>query len=595
MFSIRKDWYIRNKIFWDEDYWQEYARDLAISLAKMEWMPPGRGLWAMGTPYVYERGAMALYNCAFTLLESERLDEDLHWMMDTLMNGVGDGFNPIRDDLKVYPSVIGEDFIIPDRREGWCDALKYKIRSRIQPNTKSPNNIFDLIRKKGEPINGFGGVASGPEALMELLINVDEQFNMYQDGAIDVVELKTNLANLVGCCVVAGNVRRSAEIGIAPISDPTFIDLKNYEMFPHRKAYGWMSNNSVILKSDADFERISEIAERVAINGEPGYINAKNMPLGRIGKDDGLRLDKAIGFNPCGEIPLENKEVCNLAETLPTMCDSEEAWLNASEYACLYSSTVSLLPTHRAETNRVIARNRRIGVSIIDIQNWKSEIGVTGLTKMLRLGYHRVRETNQRVNAEAGVPEAIRVTTVKPGGTTPKLPGKVSGAGSPTFTYTLRAVRVAKNSPIFKVIVESGVEWEDCINQPTETAVCYFPIHQKGKPATEVSLWEQATNLVLIQREWADNAVSNTLYFNPETELEHIEPVLAFIAPLTKSVSLLPHTLEGAYAQMPEAGITEEEYHKRLAVLKDIDWSRLAGSDGLDTRYCEGGVCDITR
>lgn len=638
--SIRKDWYLRNKIAWDEEYWQRFSHDFAIAMFKMQWLPPGRGMWAMGTPYVYERGAMALYNCAYTRLDSETLGDDIHWMMDALMNGVGVGFGPIRDGLQIYdPGKPSWDFEIPDDREGWCDATRYVIRAFTKPDTALPNLIYDKIRPYGEPIKGFGGLASGPEPLKLLHEQLVERFRTYGDSILkDPLRLKTDIANQVGCCVVAGNVRRSAEIALAPISDETFLDLKNYEIYPEREDWGWMSNNSVILESDKDFEMLPEVAKRVISNGEPGYVNIRNFKYGRIGKDD-CRPDFAEGINPCGEIPLENKEVCNLAETVPTRC-TEEEWYDACEYASLYCSSVSLLPTHRAETNTVVARNRRIGVGIIDIQNWKSEIGVSGLTKCLRNGYNRVRETNRRVNSEAGVPEAIRVSTLKPGGTGPKLPGCVSGCSNPTFNETLRLVTVAKNSPVFKLLFEAGLPWQNCVKNPQITALFEYPILQKGVSAERVSLWEQAANLVLMQREWADNAVSNTLYFKPRWRLttvhqngtqklyeelkeehryrkaivklvtrygntevhiyeydpsheeHHIEPVLAFIAPLTKSVSLLPHTAQGVYPQMPESKLSVEEYDERVRKLPKIDWSLLRDSDGVDDKYCNGDTCE---
>ncbi len=127
------------------------------------------------------------------------------------------------------------------------------------------------------------------------------------------MRLKTDVANWIGCCVVAGNVRRSAELACAPITDQTFLELKNYELHPERKGHGWMSNNSVILESDSDFELIGEIAKRVVKRGEPGYINMQNLPYGRIGRKDKLRKDKASLFNPCGEIPLEHREVNYIA------------------------------------------------------------------------------------------------------------------------------------------------------------------------------------------------------------------------------------------------------------------------------------------
>lgn len=638
-FSIRKDWYRRNKIEWDEGYWQSYAKDFAISMFKMEWLPPGRGLWAMGTPFVYSRGSMALYNCAYTRLDAQTLDNDIHWTMDGLMNGVGVGFGPVRDELVAHdPGKATYDYVIPDTREGWCDATSHLVRSFLNPESPRPHLIYDKIRAAGEPIRGFGGVASGPEPLKELHEGIIESFYEYLDSSeYDVVRLKTDLANRVGCCVVAGNVRRSAEIALAPIKDPVFMDLKDYTKYPDRAAFGWMSNNSVILESDEDFNRIGEIASRVIHNGEPGYVNLRNFKVGRVGKDmDGLREDKAIGINPCGEIPLENKEVCNLAETIPTRCETEQDWLNACEYAAMYCTTVSLLPTHRAETNKMIAKNRRIGVGIIDVQNWKSEIGTTGLTRMLRTGYKRVREAGERSNAEAGVPAPIRFTTSKPGGTTPKLPGCVSGFMRPTFNFTLRLVTVARNSPVFRVLVAAGIPYQVSVREPKTTVLFEFPIYQVGTSAERVSLWEQAMDLVLMQREWADNAVSNTLYFKPRWKLKslltlgkreeyeeqyrdmkqykiqdtpfgdlglyeydptheehHIEPVLAVLAPLTKSVSLLPHMAQGVYPQTPETGISEEEYKERLRKLNTIDWTMLSGSDGQDNRYCDGETCEV--
>lgn len=654
-YSIRKDFYLKNHIPWDEAYWQGHAYGFAKSMFEMKWLPPGRGLWAMGSDFVYERGAMALYNCAFTELgNGENFADDVCWIMDTLMHGVGVGFSPLRDKLFMKFPIRSGTFVIPDSREGWIEAVK-KVLLAYLCDRSLPDFVFDLVRPAGSPIRGFGGISSGPEPLRILLKQLSEQCEAFLNGT-DVVEFKTNVANLVGCCVVAGNVRRSAEISCGSIHDQVFMNLKDYRKNPHREAFGWMSNNSVLLDHTEDFDKLGEIAERVIHNGEPGVINRKNLKFGRIGKSEN-RIDYAIGFNPCGEIPLEHREVCNLSETLPTMCVDADDWYKACEYATFYSSTVSLLPTHQPSTNRVVARNRRIGVGIIDFSGWKYKAGVHQVTKWLRNGYDVVCESNRQLNAEAGVPEAIRKTTIKPGGTTPKLAGRTSGCGHPTFHYTLRRVRVAQNAPIHSLLVEAGIPYEkDFYSANTD---CFeFPILQgPAKPATEVSLWEQAMSVVLLQREWSDNAVSNTLYFRPMWRLTEIlesgrelldrtigstnvdvllgrnqkiyiipghlkaiyalhdgkvvntkvydfdpaheendiEPVLSSIIPLVKSVSLLPHTDLGAYKQMVEEGITQEEYTRRLASIKTIDWSKFSGSDGLDERYCTGDVCEAPK
>jgi hypothetical protein len=217
---------------------------------------------------------------------------------------------------------------------------------------------------------------------------------------------------------------------------------------------------------------------------------------------------------------LEDKELCNVVETVPTRCPNVETWYKACEYATFYASTVSLLPTHRQETNRVVVRNRRIGVGIIDWTGWVKEQGLHKVTSYMRKGYSIVTEVNQQRNSEAGVPESLRKTTIKPGGTGPKLPGKTPGIGYPTFGETLRRMTAAVNNPICKVLDAAGVPFKPCFFDPKGTRIYEYPIKQgPSQPADEVSLWEQAINLVTVQREWADNSVSNTLYFKPKWKL----------------------------------------------------------------------------
>jgi len=654
--SIRKTHYVNNRIEWDEEYWQKYALRMAVSMINMYWLPPGRGLWAMGTDYVAKRGAMPLYNCAYTEIQS--LPDDIEWIMDLLMNGVGVGFAPTRDDeLELFePHTTKQHYSIPDSREGWCESIKLLLQSYTEFNHCTMTFNYTRIRPEGFPIAGFGGTASGPKPLKKLHDQIRKFCSTYIESELypgdhpniwyDSVRLKTDLANAVGCCVIAGNVRRSAEIALGDIHDQTFMNLKDYEKNPERADIGYMSNNSAILRNSSDFEQLGEIAKRVVERGEPGVVNLLNFPYGRLrlGEHDTVKEDKADGINPCGEIPLENKSVCNIAETFPTRCTTKEEWLNACEFATFYCTTVSLLPTHRSETNRVVARNRRIGVGIVDFTGWKHELGVHKITRDMRDGYKKVVLVARKLAEEAGIPPPLRHTTIKPGGTTPKLAGKTSGIMYPNFKYMIRRTNVSKQSPVTLLLIESGVRYEQHVHED-QTWVFEFPIKcGPAKPVSEASLWEQATNLALVQREWADNAVSNTLDFKPAWNLIHdqtfnfpadakslvseyennkekyridekddgdgnwnvkvykfdphheendVEPVLSFLVPITKSISLLPHTPEGVYPQMPESGISEEEYNKRRLEIKKIDWTKLTGSDGVDTRYCDGEQCLI--
>lgn len=589
IFTVRRTHMMEHRLPWDEVKMQRYAREMAISLFKMEWTPPGRGLWAMGTDLIYQRGSMFLNNCALTKIGQKSWINDLAWLMDALMCGAGVGFIPERDDsLYLYPiTTCEEEYTIPDSREGWVDSVTHLL-SCIELGVPIPRFNYDYIRSKGTPLRTFGGTASGPDPLRELHERIVMACALYVEGHIDSVRLKTDLANFIGCCVVAGNIRRSAEIALAPISDDTFIDLKNYTKNPDRASYGWMSNNSVTLSKRGDYDLLGEVAARVMANGEPGIINLKNFKQGRIG-DRNARVDYSIGTNPCGEITLEDKELCNLAITCPTRCVDLNRWYKACEYATFYASTVALIPTHWACTNEVIARNRRIGIDILDFASWKQQIGTHTIIRALRHGYKVVTRTNQRLAREAGVPESIRKTTMKPNGTVSKVVGRPSTY--PNARYMLRRIRISRGTPMEQLLINAGIPNELCVNQPEYTRIFEYPIYNgEVREIAEVSLWEQAMNLVLLQREWSDNAVSNTLYFKKEEERD-IEHVLSSIVPVTKSVSMCPF-VDAQYKQMPEERISKAEYTQRLEQISTIDWSNYNRDSSVEL-YCEGGACSI--
>jgi ribonucleoside-diphosphate reductase alpha chain len=619
IFHIRKDHYIKNKLEWDEDYWQKYASEMAVYMFQMKFLPPGRGLWAMGTEFVSERGSSALFNCAFC--STEDILWASHWTMDFLMHGTGVGFNTDWKGNAFKPNKQNSyEYIIPDSREGWCDSIYCLINAYV-PDSKNNLNKFPVfnysrIRPAGLRINGFGGISSGPEPLKILHGRIESYFDKFLDGSVSHTRLIVDLMNAIGACVVAGNVRRSAEIALGRANDDEFLDLKDWNKNPDRADIMWMSNNSIQLWDSKDFDRLPELVERCKINGEPGLLNMINIQkFGRFGR---LEKDDAIGINPCGEIPLENGELCNLAEVFPTRCvkDSDqyykpdpdntirevpfnkenfdkEDFYKACEFATFYSSTVSLLPTHRVKTNKVIARNRRIGVSLSGITDLSQVIGNTKLTRTLRDSYTRIKATNIQLAKDAGVPNSVRVTTIKPSGSISQLVGVSSGMHFPPFQYCIRRLRVSKTAPVAQILIDNEIPHEtDFTNE--KTWVFEFPIKFTSKHrAPDVSIWEQFALLAMIQREYADNSVSCTITYNKDKESSELERALAQYVPVIKSVSILPHSDKGEYPQMPYEGISEEEYNNRISNFPKIDWSKFVGSDGQMARYCTNDSCEI--
>lgn len=622
--SIRKEHYIRNSLRWDDDNWQDWARDMALSLFKMEWLPPGRGLWMMGTDFVYERGSMALNNCS----ACDTKDDLVHcaeWTMDGLMNGVGVGFSTNwRGTATAADKTDSETIVIADSREGWVDSLINLMCAYIDSPRHGKNKfpVFDYsaIRAKGLPIKGFGGQSSGSDPLKKMHVRIEGYLDAFCAGELVVpateatewspateevrkpyshTRLIVDIFNAIGACVVAGNVRRSAEIALGDVHDKDFIDLKNYDVNPERMEIGWMSNNSVTLKPDdgfEDFSYIPDMAKRNVDNGEPGMINLYNMQkYGRYGKES---PDEASLCNPCGEICLESFELCNLSETFPHRCADLETFNKALKYATFYSTSVSLLPTHRPETNAVIAKNRRIGVSISGIAQWVSGaapkgwglMNYTRLTRILREGYKIVKDENTRLAKCAGVPPSIRVTTIKPSGSISLLAGATAGVHYPVSRYAIRRMRIGNDSPLVPALKEANIPHEPD-TYSDNTLVFEFAIdHGDCRPVTEVSPWEQFSIVAMLQRCWADNMVSATVYFDKEKDANDVEKMLAMFIPVLKSVSMLPHAGHG-YAQAPYEPIAIEEYEKRRNAYQKPKFAAVKGSVPMGSKFCDGESC----
>jgi len=593
--SIRKDWLV-NTVGkkWSDKHRTPLARELAYAVHDMKLLPPGRGLWAMGTDYVYDRGSHALNNCGAVSVHRS-LALPARWLMDSLMCGVGVGFTTHEAHLYQMKTPKGEEqtYVIPDTKEGWAESVKRLIQS-YERGGRPVGFDYSNIRRAGVPIHGFGGVSAGSAPLRKLHNRLRNYLNDRAGGKTSDTRLIADCMNAIGSCVVAGNVRRSAELAVGSPYDEEFLNLKNYDSNPDRSDIGWMSNNSVALQTSEDFMTLTspEIGERVADNGEPGILNMINVS--KYGRTGDRMPDAAVAVNPCGEIPLESTELCNLVEVFPTRCDPKE--LNrVLELATFYASTVALLRSHSAQTNEVTSRNRRIGVSVSGVADWLDSTSVPHVFDSLNRGYDVVRLENKRLAREAGVAESIRVTTVKPSGTVSLLAGVSSGVHFPLGGYVLRRMRVAQDSPVSGLLIAAGVPHEpDVVSDNTE--VFEFPLRYgqgRTRSVKNVSVYEQAAVVSMLQRCWADNAVSNTLSVQP-SEQHEVERVLALFAPQVKSLSLLPDR-ENGYKQMPIERITKEEHDNRMSKIGVVPWDGLEGSQGDATSegYCADDRCEI--
>ncbi len=281
---------------WDQEKSVQSACTMYSMIWNMKWLPPGRGLWSMGTETLSRTGAAA-NNCGFT--STEDFPSSVAWLMNMLMLGVGVGFDTTAAGTTVHsrPCRV-EQWTIPDTREGWCESVRRIIAEYVCKSDRSFVFDYEQIRPAGEPIRGFGGTASGPGPLKELHASIRKILDNRAGAGLTSADV-VDVCNLVGRCVVAGNVRRSAEIAFAPYSDRQFLDLKNRTLYPEEVAnHRWASNNSVICEPNET--NYAELAERIVDNGEPGVFWLDNArAYSRMGRRPDWKDHRALGANPC--------------------------------------------------------------------------------------------------------------------------------------------------------------------------------------------------------------------------------------------------------------------------------------------------------
>jgi adenosylcobalamin-dependent ribonucleoside-triphosphate reductase len=608
MYSVQKNHAKENRLPWNDNKSQKSAQEAYDRMFNLKWTPPGRGMWTFGTPMTMEKkNSAALQNCA--MVSTRDIDRNdpgalFAWVMDALMLGIGVGFDTVgaEKEYPIYaPTEPVSTYQIPDTREGWVESVRFLLNSFLRPNQNIQEFDYSLVRPLGAPIKGFGGVASGPQPLIDLHTRIRKVIGSRAGEKLDARAI-TDIVNLIGTCVVSGNVRRSATLALGAPHDEDFINLKNAEVFPERNSFdsenpgwSWMSNNSIAATVGMDYSKYTDL---IVDNGEPGFIwldVARNY--GRL-KDPADGKDyRVMGFNPCAEQPLESYELCTLVEVHLNRHETKEDFLKTLKFAYLYGKTVTLLPTHWQQTNGIMQRNRRIGTSLTGIASFADQKGMPAVREWMDEGYEKIRHYDHKYSEWLCVRESIRVTTVKPSGSVSILSGATPGVHwAPGGEYFLRAIRFGDTDPMLHLFKAAGYKIEkDVVSANTQ--VVYFPVHS-GHPRSEkdVTLFEKIALAATAQKYWSDNGVSVTLSFDKETESKHVAPALNMYEGQLKAVSFLPMG-NTVYPQQPYTQITKDQYAEYLGEIKKINWDAIYdGVDNLEAlgeNYCTTDVCEI--
>ena len=625
---------------------RQEAEELYDSIFNLRQFLSGRTFWVGQTP-VAGNYPMSNYNCSFQIIDSFDSFRDVFYL---LMVGSGVGVRILNDDVIQMPKVrvdyelIHKDYTavpradredstsleffynntvkitVGDSKEGWVQSLDYFFKllySNEYRNIKTVIVDYDHVRPKGEKLKTFGGTASGHTSLKNMFEKISRVIKKagMRDGAQDEkkrIKLKPidalDVANIIGENVVVGGVRRTAEIVLVDQDDNEAIDAKthlfkqvdgkwevNKELL-HRQ----MSNNSIYYKRKPTRERLHWQLERMRYSGEPGWVNAE------AGEK---RRPNFNGVNPCGEILLDSKGLCNLttinvfAFVRPDGSLDKEGLFKAQRQSARAGYRMTCVELELNNWDKVQQRDKLIGCSMT---GWQDMVNATNMTRdeqaeLLRKLRAVANNEASAYAAELGLPEPLLVTTVKPEGTLSQLPTVSSGVHYSHSPYYIRRVRISADDPLVKVCEELGYPVFPEVGQDIETCstkVVEFPVKApEGTTKYEVSALEQLENYKMFMENYVDHNCSITVHVR-EHEWEAVEEWVWNNWDETVALSFLSLD-DNFYELLPYEAIDEAEYIKRKEEMQSFRPSLISKFEKEETEFdigsegCESGACPV--
>lgn len=594
------------------EYTREEAESLYDKVFNLKCNFAGRMLWQLGTSTVDRFGANSLLNCWMVSMKELRAFE---FLFENLMLGGGVGFSIRKEDVHELPRVKegvkitalhtkDADYIVPDSREGWVKLLHEMLEAYFVTG-KSFTYSTILIRGAGEKISGFGGTASGPTILVEGITRMGKLIASREGKKLRSIDV-LDICNVIGSIVVAGNVRRSAQIALGDPDDHYFIRAKNWSLgnIPNSRA---MSNNTIYadeyshISNDLWENGFTIDSETGMAKGEPyGFFN---LPLSqRFGrtkdgpmKDSSLHAvsrDNCVGTNPCGEISLASYECCNLSELYLNNIESEDELIECATLLYKTQKAICALPFLHEETNQIVHKNMRIGLGVTGVCQSLDKV------KWLDKCYKELRRFDKEWSKKRGWPQSVKLTTVKPSGTLSLLAGATPGVHPAYSQYYIRRVRMGSGDQLVKICRDLGYHVEYVVGfdgkEDRSTVVVEFPCESGANAilTKDMSAIKQLELVRTLQSEWADNAVSVTVYYKPE-ELPGIKAWLAeHYEKNIKSVSFLLHSNHG-FRQAPYESITKERFDELRTGVKPLSAVQEITGGDLTVDECATGACPI--
>ena len=537
---------------------------------------------------------------------------------------------------------------VADSKEGWVTSLEMFFQLITEQRYKDIKHIkisYNSVRPNGERLKTFGGTASGHEPLRAMFEGIDKVFKDQLDPTIEPMNLVygsfdkyhvrpihiLDIGNLIGNNVVVGGVRRTSEIflcdpddmevilakygingirdwdkhveigqrlydvGVLPDwwSDASKVDDRKF--MTHR----YMSNNSIAFREKPTKEMLDVIFLLMRETGEPGFVNMEEA---------GRRRPNAKGVNPCGEILLDNKQVCNLTTINMMGFIKEKEGIYLLDYPALMEAQalsvragmrMTCIDLELDDWNMKHKRDRLIGASVT---GWKDAIDRLGFNEdqeasLMNMLSDQAHNEAVRYAYALRIPVPLLVTTVKPEGTLSQVANGVSsGVHVSHAPYYIRRIRINSNDPLRKVA--ELLNWKvDSINDTL--SVISFPMKSPvQKTRAEQTLQEQFDTYFRFQENYTTHNSSNTITVRDDEWGEASKTVYDkwdnFVG-----VTFIPYD-GGTYEHMPYEEIDEEKYTELKSQMLRFDVKLLHSIESYETekdvenmQECDSGICPI--
>ena len=588
-------------------------KEVRETILRQEAMPSMRLLQFAGTAAA--KTNVCAYNCSFIAPQSF---QDLAEIMYISMCGTGAGWSVESQNVHKFPQINQQTgkklpaHIIPDDKEGWADALSFGMRTWSEGNDVEFD--YSQIRPAGSRLKVMGGKASGPDPLRRLLDFTRVKILKRQGKRLTTLDVH-DIICMIGDCVVAGGVRRSAMISLSDFDDKEIRDAKKGQFYLTDPQRSLANNSAVYTQKPTNAEFLEEwLALAISGSGERGIFNRgglnKQLPERRIKllkqkhgeyfSPEG-NIIGSIGTNPCGEILLQSKQFCNLSEIVARAEDDEKSLLRKVRVATIlgtYQSSLTNFPYLSKEWKKHCEEERLLGVSITG--QW--DCPVVRQPEVLEKLREEAIKVNQTYAKRFGISASTAITCVKPSGTLSQMVDCSSGMHPRHSQFYIRRIRIATTDSLFKMLKDQGVPFYPEVGQSPENATTYvleFPVKAPTGSIFKdnLSAIEQLEHWKIVKTKYTEHNPSVTISVGDD-EWIAVADWLYKNWDIIGGLSFLPRD-NHVYQLAPYEPIDEKRYYELAKRLAHLDFSKIISyekqneTDLKKELACVSGVCEI--